>query len=194
MKPLTLALLTTALAAPLSAQDQRERAAHVHGVSTLQIAAEGGTLVLELLSPGADIVGFEHEARSEADLAAVQDAVARLMQAENVVALPEAAGCQLTEAESHLHAGDGEPEDHADEHGHDHSHDHDDHAGDDDQGHSEFHASYTFTCDNPQALNALDFPFFANFPGAERIEAQYVTQAGAGTATLSRDAPILTLE
>jgi len=58
--PLVIALAAT--------QAQAELDAHEHGVGVLNIAADGNTVEMELIAPGADIVGFEYEASSEEEL------------------------------------------------------------------------------------------------------------------------------
>ena len=64
MKPIHLALAASTLAAPVFAQDTREMDAHVHGVSTAEIAVEHGKVEINIHAPGMDIVGFEYEAPS----------------------------------------------------------------------------------------------------------------------------------
>lgn len=188
-------------AAPSSAQDSRELDAHVHGVTKLQLAVEGNEVEIRLEAPGMDIVGFEHAASSEADKAAVDAALALLRDPASSVVLDAAAGCTLSEAEAALMSDDhgDHDEDHAEDHGHDDDHDgdhadddHDDHA-EEGAGHSAFEAHYHFDCDAPEALATLSLPFFASFPNAEEIEAEYVTDAGAGAAEVTADAPQLVL-
>lgn len=192
-----------ALPAVATAQEQRQLDAHEHGVSTVEIALEEATLTIDLYAPGMDIVGFEYEAESATDRDAVAEAVRQLSRAEEIVALPDGAGCRLSEVLSHLHSGEGEHdethahaegEDHGDE-GHADGEDHGDeeHAEEGSQ-HSEFHARYAFTCDDPDALTQIGFPFFEAFANAEEIEAQYVTAAGAGTAEIGRDAASVTFD
>lgn len=185
MKPTLLALATATLALPAAAQDTRGMDAHVHGVSTVEIAIEHGTVGIDLLSPGMDIVGFEYAASAAEDKDAVEAALRTLLVPETVVTLPEAAGCRLTEVLAHLHTGD-----------HDHDHDHAEHDHDhaDKAQHSEFHVSYAFACEDEAALTAIAFPFFDSFAGAQKIAAHYVTEAVAGQADVGRDAPTLTLE
>ena len=196
MKPSILALAATALALPAVAQETREMDAHVHGVSTAQIALEHGALEINITAPGMDIVGFEYAANAKADKDAVEAAIRQLSTPENVVTLPDAAGCRLTEVLSHLHTGDAHEDD---EHGHDHAepmddddHGHAEHA--DVAQHSEFHVRYIFACENEDALTTIGFPFFAAFENAREIEAQYVTETGAGVADLTRDASELALQ
>ena len=85
--PLALALL----ASPAIAEESRQLDSHEHGVGELNIAVEGKTVVMELHAPGADIVGFEYVAESDADRAAVDAAVARLAAPLDLFVLPDAA-------------------------------------------------------------------------------------------------------
>lgn len=197
MKRITLALLATTT--PALAQESRELDAHVHGVTEVQIAIDGNEVEIMLHAPGMDIVGFEHEASSEADKAAVEAAVGKLGDAAAILVLDPAAGCVLEDAEAALHGEDhddhdehAEGEDHDDHEEHAEDEDHDDHAGEE-GGHSEFEAHYHFECEDPGALTTIAFPFFETFPNAEEIEAEFVTEAGAGAAEVTRDAPELTL-
>ena len=41
--------------------------AHEHGVGTLSIAVEGNDVEIEMVVPGADVVGFEHPPSSDDD-------------------------------------------------------------------------------------------------------------------------------
>ena len=208
LKPIATATLAVCLAMPAAAQETRELDAHVHGVSTLQIAIEASALSLDLMAPGMDITGFEHAATAEADKDAIAVAIARLLQPDLIVTLPEAAGCRLNAASAHLHGADDHDDDHGADHedhaGDDHGDDHGDdgdHAGHDEEhqaeedgNHSAFHATYAFDCDDTAALTTLAFPFFDQFPNAMRIEAEYVSDAGAGRADVPRETATLTLE
>ncbi|EKE73511.1 MULTISPECIES: DUF2796 domain-containing protein [Roseobacteraceae] len=203
MKPIRFALLASLTAAPLWAQETREMDAHVHGVSTLELAVEGEIIEMNLMSPGMDLVGFEYAASTDADKDKVEAAIRTLLLPENVIALPKAAGCRLTEVLAHLHAGDHDDDhddDQDDDHDQDaateaHSHDDgDDHAHTEGAAHSEFHARYIFACAQPQELTTLGFPFFERFENAHEIEAHYVTATGAGAAEINRSVAKLTLD
>ncbi|MGH1331781.1 MAG: zinc uptake protein ZrgA [Paracoccaceae bacterium] len=210
MKRLNLALLACVTATPLLAQDPREADAHVHGVSTLEMAIEDGNVLINLVSPGMDLVGFEYEASTDADKDAVEAALRVLLTPENIVALPAAAQCRLAEVLAHLHAGahdheEDEDHDHADENGAEDHADHSedahakDHAEEEAQtdqtsgAHSEFHVRYAFDCTHPEALTKLSLPFFQHFEKAQEIEAQFVTSSGAGAAEIRRESPALLL-
>lgn len=175
---------------PVSAQIARDMDAHEHGVTSLEIAIQGEVLEVHLAAPGMDLVGFEHEASTDADLAAVADAVHLLADPENVLTIPDAAGCQSTESAANL-AGD----DHAEaEHEHKEAeHEHEtDHAHE--VEHTEFTAQYGFTCTNPDALKEMSFPYFKAFEHAREIDVVYVTDQGAGSAIATRDAARISLK
>lgn len=130
---LSTALLTCLPAIALAADDgHTELGAHEHGVGIFNVAIEGNTLAMELEAPGADIVGFEHAAKSAKDKAAIKKAKANLADLHHVVDLPEAASCKLTKANIELHSEGGDHGKH-DDHDHgkkaekhdDHNHDHD---------------------------------------------------------------------
>lgn len=140
--PIVLALLAT----PAMAEDSRQLDSHEHGVGELNIAVDGQTVAMELHAPGADIVGFEYEATSDADKAAIEAAVATLAKPLDLFVLPAAAECTVTQASASLE-GDAEHDDHDDhdhEEGHDDhdDHDHDDHAGNDDHGDDHAHEEH----------------------------------------------------
>ncbi|WGW03217.1 zinc uptake protein ZrgA [Tropicibacter oceani] len=203
MKPILLTLAAATVATAAAAQDTREMDAHVHGVSTAEIALEHGTLVINIEAPGMDVVGFEYAATSAQDKDAVEAAIRTLLTPENILTLPQDADCRLTEVLAHLHGADHKDDDHPetmadDDHGHedhdDHSEhdDHDEHA--EDAQHSAFHARYIFACETEDALTSIGFPFFERFENAREIRAQYVTETGAGQAGITRDASELALD
>ncbi len=181
------------------ATETRQMDAHVHGVSELSIAVEGTTVAMELWAPGADIVGFEYAAETDADKAAVAAAITTLRDPLSLFTVPAAAGCLAVEVEAHLHGAGAGDHDHDHDHGateaaadtHDHDHDHD-HA--DADGHSAFHAVYGLTCADPAALTTIGFAYFDAFPGAEEVEVQVVGPNGAQAFEVKRAAPVLALD
>jgi ABC-type Zn2+ transport system substrate-binding protein/surface adhesin len=121
-----------------------------------------------------------------------------MLTPENIVVLPAAASCRLTEVLAHLHSGDHDDDD-DDDHEEHAEHDHEEHAEDDDHAdehapqHNAFHLRYEYQCDNADALTEVTFPFFNAFENAKEIEAVYITPAGAGSAEIERDTPTLDL-
>jgi hypothetical protein len=169
--PLALLPFTTAQA------DSHEHAheehgslgAHKHGVASLNVALAGQTLEIQLESPALNLVGFEHEAKSDADKAKVADARKHLEQPQALFALPIEAKCALQESEldSPLFGG--------------HEHEHDD-----EQGHSDIDASYRFVCANAEALQTLELgSFFGTFPATEKLQVQLIGPSGQQGAELT---------
>lgn len=173
--------------------EDRIHDAHMHGVSRLNIAIEENTVEMELLSPGANIVGFEHTAESAEDKALVARATALLHDGEMLFAFPSGAECllQAAEVESALieedHGDHDEHEtheidEHADEHNDEHS---------DDADHAEFHARYHFQCGQPERLEHIDVKLFEHFPGTNELEVQTISPDGQGAYELTPASPRL---
>lgn len=192
MKSISAALLASTLATPMAAQVTRDMDAHEHGVSTLEIAIEGQSVSISLTAPGMDLVGFEYEAETNADKAAIDSALKLLAEPANVVQIPETAECAMTETEAHL-ADDHDEEHGGEEHAHEDEHSHEN-EHDDGDGHTEFHAHYGFTCVAPEAVTEVTFPYFDQFENAQEIEVVYVTDQGAGTAEATRATPSVRLK
>lgn len=210
-------LVALGLAPALAGEEKRELGAHEHGHSALNVAIEGDRVEMELIAPGADIVGFEHEATSEADVAAVEQAEETLSAPLSLFGFADAAGCVVEttaveiEGEDHGEHGDEDHahEDHHDEekhaegehHEHEHeeehadAHDHDDHDHGDEAAHNEFHANYALTCSAPEALDAISFAaFFGAFAGAEEVEVTVISEKGQSSYEVERDAPVVNLQ
>jgi len=187
MKVLPLLIATAITATPVIAEETRQLDAHEHGVGQLDIAIDGQQIAMELHAPGADIVGFEYAAESAKDLAAVDAAVAKLSAPLALFVLPEAAGCRIVEASAGLES-DEEHEEHGDEHADD---EHDEHA--DEAGHTEFHAEYLLNCAEPSAITGINFAYFGSFPNVLEVEVQIITDTGATSFEVERDAPTLDL-
>ena len=109
--------------------EHREHEAHEHGRGMLDIVAEGEELVVEFRIPAANVVGFEHAPRDDAEHEAVRKAAETFRNPASVLVLPAEAECEIEEAEAGI-VGMG-AEDHDEEHGHegeDHGHDGDEHG------------------------------------------------------------------
>ena len=146
--------------------------AHEHGVASLNAALDGNLLELQFESPAMNLVGFEHEAKSDADKAKVAAARQHLEQPQALFALPIEAKCALQDSEldSPLFGG--------------HAHDEHEHA--DEHGHSDIDASYRFACANAEALQTLELgSFFGTFPGTEKLEVQLIGPSGQQGAELT---------
>ena len=118
-----------------------------HGHSRVNIALSGNDVLIELISPAANVIGFEHAPKTEDDHALIDAAVEQLGHGDEVFLLSDAAQCvqQDTEIESSLLEDGDHDEHHDDDHsdaeeGHDDHHkeeEHDDHH--DDDAHDDHH-------------------------------------------------------
>ncbi len=178
-------LLSIVVAGPLMAAE-REHEAHEHGHGRLNVAIEGNSMEVELVSPGADIVGFEHAPETQEDRAAVAKAVAMLKKGDALFVPPEGAACRLEDAEVTSALIDEHYDDH-DDHGHEEKH-----AGHEDEEHAEFHAHYHFHCEHPDRLTHMDVKVFEIFPGARELDVQAISPKGQTAAELTPGAPRLT--
>ena len=183
---------------------EREHGAHVHGVGQMNLAVEGKEVEIELTAPGADIVGFEHAAETDADRKAVVAATEKLKKALALFSFPVAAKCELEEAEVHTEMMDGHGDgnekrhDHGKDHAHEKEHDHGkEHAPekkhDHEERHAEFRAHYHFECGALEALSHIDVSgYFRSFPNARELEVQSITAKGQGAGELTAANPRLT--
>lgn len=183
-----LLLILPLLLSPLAVAGDHEHAhaqaslgRHEHGVGELDVALEGGVLELELRSPAANLLGFEHAPRSAEEHRQVARLREQLGQAQALFDLPAAADCRLTaqQLDSPLFATT------------DHAHDEHDEHGD---AHSEVHARYRFDCRAPAALDALDAaPLFRAFPATIRLQVQLIGPRGQQGGELRAGASRLAL-
>jgi hypothetical protein len=175
---------------------ERELGAHEHGRGVLNVAIEGKRVEIELEVPGMDIVGFEHPAKTQRQIAAVAQAKRKLESPGSVFTLSKAAACTLQSANASLAAG----EDAAREGQHaGHSAQHHaakggaDAAREGEHEHAEFHAHYALECAAPTSLTGIDFPFFRSFEGAQKLDVRVVTAAGQSSFEVTRSRPHVSL-
>ena len=178
------------------AEESRQVDKHEHGVGELNIAIDGSLAEFEFMLPGADIVGFEYEAKSDEDLAKIENALLVLENYENLFALTKNSKCVLADLDYHLsgeehdeHA-DEEHDEHADEEHADEEHD--EHA--DEESHTEFYAKYSFKCDNIKQLDKVEFSYFKTFPNSSELEVQFVSDIGSNAFEVEADKPIIILK
>ena len=188
------------LAATVSLSSAHAEQPHVHGLATLHVAVEGKTLHIELESPAANIVGFEHLPSTAEDKARVHNAASLLRNGSKLFSTPFSAQCTLktAEVESTLLADDHDDHkenDHHDYKGVEKHDEHDDaseHHHEDKTQHSEFHVSYRFHCKRAEELTHLDVNLFKAFPVTETLNTQFATDSGQGAAKLHPGATRLT--
>ncbi|MHA2739078.1 zinc uptake protein ZrgA [Vibrio harveyi] len=141
------------LTATANAEEYRQHEAHVHGHVEFNIAQDGKDLLIEITSPGADVVGFEHAPENAEQENALNNAIAALKDTNKLFAINQQAKCVIEDVhvahtlgeESHEghdhHDHEGHDHDKHDHEGHDHDkHDHDhDHDKHKDHDHDDHH-------------------------------------------------------
>lgn len=189
--------LVAALALGFTASAAAQHA-HEHGVADLRIAMEGSTLLVEFESPLANLVGFEHDARTDAERKAMADLTKRLRAPAGLLSLPAAAGCTLKEVELELPGADGHAHhDHKHDHGHkhdhakkhDHGHKHHDHKHHD-HAHGDEHAdayvAWEFACTSAAALDAVEVKLIEAFPAIRVLRAETAGPRGQAASRIEQ--------
>jgi hypothetical protein len=176
------AMLALLLAWPAAADKQdhhgnpQSQGAHEHGIARLNLVMHDDTLMLELQSPAANIVGFEHAPQTAEQRQQVAQAQQQLALLPTLLKAPHR--CQLHHADVRTYGMSSQPDDH--HHHHDHS--------TPTEGHGEFHADYVLSCDNTQQLT---FNLMAVFPAIQQLEVQWITDKHQGYQRLTPAQPQL---
>jgi len=153
------------------------------------MAIEGARISLELEAPGADLVGFEHVAKTARQKAAVAQAKKQLLAPQTLFKFPGAAGCVVADADVELE-GSGE---------HEHEQTKAGGAAPKDPEpaqagtHSNFHAQYAFDCKDPASITVVEFAYFQAFAGAQKLEVNVITAKGQTTFEVTRAKPRIDL-
>lgn len=164
--------------------------AHVHGAAILNITLASPQLLIELETPAMNVLGFEHAPRTDAQLNMLTKAQATLSDAASVIKLNHG-NCSLTSVDvksPEFPAADNGAEPH--QHG---GHENHDKHENKEEGHSEFYASYLFTCSDVQKLESIEVQVFNTFPGFKAINAQWVSDSGQGAQKLTPSASFIKL-
>ena len=204
-KNIYYSLLLSALVTVSVAEETRQVDKHEHGVGELNIAVEGNSIDLEFMIPGADVVGFEYKAKSEADKALVNNALIKFDEFNNIFSIPSTSNCNLVEADISINQGDNhkdehnhdehdDHDEHEDEHDHDDHGEHDDHDEHDEEAHNEFVAHYSFNCGNIKEIDRISFPYFTTFPNSGELEVQFVSEIGSTSFEVEGDEPFIDLK
>ena len=201
--PLACALAALAPSPAALAQTERELGAHEHGAATLGVVLDGSTLSIELESPWANLVGFEHAPSTDEQRAAVDEALDRLSRPEELFVTR---GGDCTVADASVSSTLGEDGEH---HGDEEHHDEDEHHGDEEHAesedrdhggheggevHSEVLAEYAFECADPADLEAIEVALLDAYSGIEDLDVQLAGPGGQDAVELGGGATELDLE
>ena len=182
---LILILVTCSLGASAAAQST-----HVHGQGQVGMAIDQNLISMTLESPGADIVGFEHEARTAEEKTIVIEALKQLSDPMFIIQLPESASCKVIQASSEVTSENGD-EGHAD---HEEHEEHADHEKHENEAHGSFIAEYQLECATIAAIDSIKFVYFDHFRNAQSLIVVLIDKNGQHRHEISRDNPILYLK
>lgn len=199
-------ILLAACAALLAASPAVAHGPHEHGAARLNVAVDGAVVSIDLESPLANALPFEHAPTTPAQREAVQNMAATLHRAENIFIFPAAAQCRLKDVSlqsgalpaellaatpaqqpakpaHQTHAAD---QAHADN---DNRDNHGNHAAG--AEHADMDASFTFECARPDALTGMDVALFSAWPALRELRVQLVSPTGQHAAELNDKAHTL---
>ena len=169
--------------------------AHVHGIAHMNLLVEKQAVEIELVSPLANVLSFEHEPETEGQKQEVRDMAAIMRNAGKLFILPADAQCEVKEvsmssevispellsAEVEIeHQGGHEHNEHSHGGGHEEEH-----------GHSDLDVDIAFICRNPEKLDGINVGMFKAFPNLHEIEVQMVTPKGQSAAELTPDSAVI---
>ncbi len=191
-------VIAASFLAPSMSSVAGELDAHQHGHGTVNMVIDGSALLIELIVPGADIVGFEHAPSVAAERTAMAAAKERLSNPLSLFPVAPKAGCTVESADVSVEGvGDGDAEiaDKDDSHDHDDdSHDHDkEHSQEKGQVHSVFHAEYKLTCKEPDLIDEIRTSFFVQFPRSRELTVNMIVGDEQSLREIDRDDPRILL-
>ena len=175
LKSIVVSMIVIFSVAPVLAQhdhgESRQHSAHEHGVANLNLVFQDSDLQIELLLPAADISGFEHAPKTKEEKQRDAESIKLLEGVKNVLALTDAAKCELGSVKVVNSANE--------------SHDH---------GHSEYRAVYKFSCAKPMSLKKVDIEIFKSLTTLTKIRANTVVAGKQKQLTLSKEQSSISFE
>ena len=184
-------ILLAACAALLAASPAVAHGPHEHGAARLNVAVAGAVVSIDLESPLANALPFEHAPTTPAQREAVQNMAATLHRADKIFILSVAAQCRLKKVTLQsaalpadlLSVGTSQQPaklEYADHAGH---------AAED--AHADLDASFIFECAKPDALNGMDVALFSSWPALHELRVQILSPTGQHAAELNAKAHTL---
>ena len=170
--PAAITLCLLALT-PLSLASEQQ--AHQHGHAQLQIAVENNSIDLILTSPAHNLLGFEHQPRTQQQKQTLENAM-QWLTTQALIATADG-NCTVKSASMELSAiatKDG--------HGHHHGDHHHNEAID---AHANIEVSQQLDCTGADLNGRLTTPLIGQFAEIQELDVEWVTGSGQGSAKLS---------
>jgi len=153
-------IISTAAVTTNAGAETRSAGRHEHGSTTLGIAVEGQSLVLEIDGPAANFVGFERKPANDQEKQELARVLNVLRDGAALFLMPPGAQCRLQSAAV-------SPPDYQED------------------GHADLEAFWEFRCGSPAALTWIEAKIFSAFPATERLAASVVTARGQKAVVLT---------
>lgn len=161
------------------AAEKRHAHTHVHGAAEMSIVVEGKKITVDFRSPAEGVMGFEHEARSDADIKK-RDTTMKIIRERfgEMVLFDKKLGCAYQPGEISLVRTDGgdtkEPKPA---------------KGDSKKSgeHREVRATHHFICEQDPAGSRVRFAVTKMFSGISELKVQVLSGAKQSGVTIRRD-------
>jgi hypothetical protein len=161
------------------AAEKRRAESHVHGVAEINIIVEGKRVVVEFHAPMESVMGFEHEAKSDAEKKK-RDAAMKLVNDKfnELVVFDKKFGCQSQAGKVAIVQSDSSDSK-------DKKHGQGDHKKS--AEHREVRATHNFECQKDPAGSRVRFGVTKVFPEIQEIKVQVLSDAKQSGATIKKD-------
>jgi hypothetical protein len=184
-----------------TAQSNQNQDAHIHGLARMTILYEAGQLLIELETPAANMLGFEHRPQNTQQWQQLSQLKKSLNVPENIIGLQP--NCEVKSVEIELPFQQTKetislpspPT--VEESSHDHHHDHHEETqevhnhteprynGTSHDVHQDIHVSYEWRCTG-SGPRIIQLYLFSLYPSFEKIQAQWVAYGKQGAKTLNK--------
>jgi hypothetical protein len=161
------------------AAERRHAEGHAHGVAEINIVVEGKKIVVEFRTPTEGVMGFEHEAKSDAEKKK-RDAAMKLVndRFNELVVFDKKFGCQSQAGKVAIVQSDSSD-------GKDKKHGQADHKKS--AEHREVRATHNFECQKDPVGSRVRFGVTKVFPEIQEIKVQVLSDAKQSGATIKKD-------
>jgi hypothetical protein len=162
-----------------STAEKRHAHTHVHGTAEMNIVVDGRKIVVEFSSAADGLMGFEHEAKSDADKKK-RDAVMKVIQERfgDMVIFDKKLGCTFQSGEVVLVQTDARRSTDDKPAKNDHKK-----SGE----HREVRATHNFICQSDPAESRVRFAVSKAFPNIHEVKVQVLSGAKQTGATIKKD-------
>ena len=161
-------------------QEAHNPAAHTHGLAAMTVVYDAGQLLIEINTPAANFLGFEHKPRNTQQRQQVNHLNNNLQNPATAIELTPT--CVIRSVDVAVPFYDAEYGQETVEHNKHHTHHHDASANGD---HQDVRVHYEWRCDG-ETLPSITVNLFRHFSGFEKIGVQWIATGKQGLTTLTK--------